>query len=126
MAVDRHAGQLLGTVVSPRPGGHISELGRDGELDFRLLTVAPAARWRGIGRLLVEHVIALADEDALRERLLSLADRLYPVHPAGSRLLELAGLLLPHARSIYDRWYQVPIDAPASVYNARRSTAPPG
>jgi ribosomal protein S18 acetylase RimI-like enzyme len=57
-----HTGQLLGTVTVPRPGGRISELGQDGELDFRLLAVAPAARRRGIGRLLVEHVIALAAE----------------------------------------------------------------
>jgi ribosomal protein S18 acetylase RimI-like enzyme len=62
VAVDRHSGQLLGTVVTPRPGGHLSELGRDGELEFRLLAVAPSARRRGIGRLLVEHVIALAAE----------------------------------------------------------------
>jgi ribosomal protein S18 acetylase RimI-like enzyme len=60
VAVDRRTGQLLGTVVSHRPGGHTSELGQDGELDFRLLAVAPAARQRGIGRLLVEHVIVLA------------------------------------------------------------------
>jgi hypothetical protein len=62
VAVDRHTGQLLGTVVTPRPGGHVSELGRPGELDFRLLAVAPSARRRGIGRLLVEHSIALAAE----------------------------------------------------------------
>jgi GNAT superfamily N-acetyltransferase len=62
VAVERHTGRLLGTVVTPRPGGHISELGQDAELDFRLLAVDPAARRRGIGRLLVEHVIALAAE----------------------------------------------------------------
>ena len=62
VAVDRPTGQLLGTAVTPRPGGHVSELGRPGELDFRLLAVAPSARRRGIGRLLVEHIIALAAE----------------------------------------------------------------
>jgi GNAT superfamily N-acetyltransferase len=62
VAVDRHTGQLLGTAVTPTPGGHVSELGRPGELDFRLLAVAPSARRRGIGRLLVEHIIALAAE----------------------------------------------------------------
>jgi ribosomal protein S18 acetylase RimI-like enzyme len=62
VAADRHTGQFLGTVTVPRPGGHISPLGQDGELDFRLLAVAPTARRRGIGRLLVEHVIALAAE----------------------------------------------------------------
>jgi ribosomal protein S18 acetylase RimI-like enzyme len=62
VAVDRDTGQLLGSVVTPKPGGHVSELGQDGELDFRLLAVSPAARRRGIGRLLVEHIIALAAE----------------------------------------------------------------
>jgi 5-methylthioadenosine/S-adenosylhomocysteine deaminase len=63
------------------------------------------------------------DESRLRDRLVSLGDRLYPSHPAGARLLELAGLLLPHAQEMYDQWYQVPIDAPASVYNTRRPPA---
>jgi ribosomal protein S18 acetylase RimI-like enzyme len=62
VAVDRETGQLLGSVVTPRPDSHVSELGQDGELDFRLLAVAPSARRRGIGRLLTEHVIALAAE----------------------------------------------------------------
>jgi GNAT superfamily N-acetyltransferase len=62
VALDRGTGQLLGTVTVPTPGGHIGHLGQDCELDFRLLAVAPAARRRGVGRLLVEHVIALAAE----------------------------------------------------------------
>lgn len=62
VAVDRHTGQLLGTVTAAGPGGHISVLVQDGEQDFRLLAVAPAARRRGIGRLLVEHIITLAAE----------------------------------------------------------------
>jgi GNAT superfamily N-acetyltransferase len=62
VALDRHTGQLLGTVTVPTPGGHISALGQAGELDFRLLAVVPAARRRGTGRVLVEHVIALAAE----------------------------------------------------------------
>ena len=57
---DLATGELLGTVATPRPGGHISPLGEDGELDFRLLAVAPSARRRGIGALLTDHVIALA------------------------------------------------------------------
>lgn len=58
VAVDQADGRVLGTVATPRPGGHISELAGDGEFDFRLLAVAPSARRRGIGRLLVEHVVA--------------------------------------------------------------------
>ncbi|WNE94392.1 GNAT family N-acetyltransferase [Streptomyces luomodiensis] len=60
IAVDRSTGGILGTVATPRPGGHISRLGRAGELDFRLLAVAPEARRRGVGALLVEHVVTLA------------------------------------------------------------------
>jgi ribosomal protein S18 acetylase RimI-like enzyme len=62
VAADRHTGQILGTVTAPGPGGRISELAQDGELDFRLLAVAPTARRCGIGRLLVDHMIALAAE----------------------------------------------------------------
>ncbi|MEV6931005.1 GNAT family N-acetyltransferase [Dactylosporangium sp. NPDC051485] len=60
VAVDVGSGELLGTVATPRPGARLSELARPGELDFRLLAVSPAARRRGVGRLLVEHVIDLA------------------------------------------------------------------
>lgn len=60
VAVDRASGELLGTVVTPRPDGHLGHLAEEGELGFRLLAVAPSARRRGVGRLLVEHVIAVA------------------------------------------------------------------
>ncbi|WP_368496615.1 GNAT family N-acetyltransferase [Herbiconiux sp. A18JL235] len=60
VAEDLATGVLLGTVATPRAGGLISELGREGELDFRLLAVAPDARGRGVGELLTRHVIALA------------------------------------------------------------------
>jgi GNAT superfamily N-acetyltransferase len=80
VAVDRHSGQCLGTVTVPRPGGHISELGRDGELDFRLLAVAPAARRRGIGRLLVEHVIALAAERGDRRVVMNSGPQMTGAH----------------------------------------------
>ncbi len=53
-------GALLGTVVTPRPGRVISELARPGEVDFRLLGVAPAARGRGVGAALTHFVVDLA------------------------------------------------------------------
>lgn len=58
VAVDA-ASDLVGTVWVPRPGERLSELARDGELDFRQLAVAPAARGRGVGEALTHHVIAL-------------------------------------------------------------------
>jgi ribosomal protein S18 acetylase RimI-like enzyme len=80
VAVDRDTGQLLGTVATPRPGGHISQLGQDGELDFRTLAVDPAARRRGIGRILVEHVIALAAERGLTRVVLNSGPQMIGAH----------------------------------------------
>ncbi|WP_424462826.1 GNAT family N-acetyltransferase [Pseudoclavibacter helvolus] len=67
VAEDIATGTLLGSVWTPRPGERISQLARPGELDFRMLAVAPEARGRGIGQALAGHVIALGrDRGALR------------------------------------------------------------
>jgi ribosomal protein S18 acetylase RimI-like enzyme len=60
VATDAASGILLGTVSTPRAGRAISPLARAGELDFRFLGVTAGARRRGIGALLVEHVLLLA------------------------------------------------------------------
>lgn len=60
VATDAASGNLLGTASTPRAGRAISPLAREGELDFRFLGVASEARRRGIGSLLVEHVLRLA------------------------------------------------------------------
>ena len=60
VATDAASGTLLGTVSTPRPGRSISPLAREGELDFRFLGVAAHARRRGIGEVLVSHVLRLA------------------------------------------------------------------
>jgi ribosomal protein S18 acetylase RimI-like enzyme len=60
VATDAASGALLGTASTPRAHRAISPLARAGELDFRFLGVAAEARRRGIGRLLVEHVLFLA------------------------------------------------------------------
>jgi ribosomal protein S18 acetylase RimI-like enzyme len=60
VATDAASGMLLGTVSTPQPGRAISPLAREGELDFRFLGVTAAARRRGLGALLVEHVLLLA------------------------------------------------------------------
>ncbi|MFJ4159367.1 GNAT family N-acetyltransferase [Microbacterium testaceum] len=52
--------EIVGTVWTPRPGERLSPLGREGELDFRQLAVAPSARGRGVGEALTRHVVALA------------------------------------------------------------------
>ncbi|PPF30526.1 N-acetyltransferase [Rathayibacter sp. AY1G1] len=59
-------GRILATVTTARPGANLYELGRPGELDWRLLAVAPEARGRGLGRLLTEFVVMLAAERGLQ------------------------------------------------------------
>jgi ribosomal protein S18 acetylase RimI-like enzyme len=60
VATDASTGALLGTASTPVAGGVISPLARPGELDFRFLGVAAEARRRGVGEVLVEHVLRLA------------------------------------------------------------------
>jgi aspartate/methionine/tyrosine aminotransferase/ribosomal protein S18 acetylase RimI-like enzyme len=60
VAVDEATGNILGSVTLPRPGETLTGLGRDGELEFRLLAVDPSARGRGVGRRLTEFVLETA------------------------------------------------------------------
>lgn len=58
VAVDEATGQVLGSVTTCPPGSPWREVSRDGEGEFRMLSVSPAAQGRGIGTALVEHVLA--------------------------------------------------------------------
>lgn len=86
VAEDLSTGELLGTVATPRPGGHISPLGRAGELDFRLLAVSPAARRRGIGALLTAHVVSLARQRGLDRVVMNSGPQMTGAHALYHRL----------------------------------------
>ncbi len=69
VAVDDGAGDergrmVLGTVTYvPGPGRPLSEIEGEAEAGFRVLAVAPAAHGRGVGRAVVEAVVARARTD---------------------------------------------------------------
>ncbi|GIG20072.1 N-acetyltransferase [Cellulomonas chitinilytica] len=86
VAEDLATGTLLGTVATPRPGEHISLLGRDGELDFRLLAVAPHARGQGVGALLTRFVVELARQRGLHRVVMNSGPRMTGAHRLYHRL----------------------------------------
>ncbi|QDW62174.1 GNAT family N-acetyltransferase [Oerskovia sp. KBS0722] len=87
VAVDDETGALLGTVATPSPGRHISPLALDGELDFRLLGVAPAARGRGIGAALTLHVLDVARAQGAQRVVMNSGPQMTRAH----RLYEALG-----------------------------------
>jgi ribosomal protein S18 acetylase RimI-like enzyme len=85
VAVDSE-GTLVGTVTICRPGSPLGQLSRSGELEFRMLAVAPGARRRGVGELLVNAVLARATEIGARRVVLCSAAEMRVAHRLYARL----------------------------------------
>lgn len=64
-------GRPVGTVTWAGRGSSQREVARDGEAEFRMLGVAPAAHGQGVGRALVEAVLDRAREDGYAAVVLS-------------------------------------------------------
>jgi ribosomal protein S18 acetylase RimI-like enzyme len=77
---------LLGTVAIARPGSSWCEIGRDDELEFRMLAVAPAARGRGVGEALTRLVLDRAAEQGFRAVVLSSSESMTAAHRLYERL----------------------------------------
>ena len=73
-------GTILATVTTAAPGRSLYSLGRPGELDWRLLAVAPEARGRGLGRLLTEFVVMLAVERGLQRVVMNSGTEMRAAH----------------------------------------------
>ncbi|WP_371030897.1 GNAT family N-acetyltransferase [Pseudoclavibacter sp. JSM 162008] len=86
VAEDIATGQILGSVWTPRPGERISQLARPGELDFRMLAVAPEARGRGIGQALAGHVIALGRDRGASRVVMNSGPEMLGAHRLYERL----------------------------------------
>jgi ribosomal protein S18 acetylase RimI-like enzyme len=78
--------RLLGTVTIAQPGTPYAEVSRDGELEFRMLAVDPAARRRGVGVALVQAVLDRALQLGLPRVVLCSQDRMTAVHRIYERL----------------------------------------
>jgi ribosomal protein S18 acetylase RimI-like enzyme len=78
--------RLLGTVTVCEPGSPLSEVSRPGELEFRMLAVAPAARNHGIGELLTRAVLDRASRRGARRVVLSSSERMHTAHRLYTRL----------------------------------------
>lgn len=79
-------GEVLGSVTVAEPGGPYAEVSRPGELEFRMLGVAPAAQGRGVGRALVDAVVARAHAIGAQRVVLSSLDRMATAHRLYDRL----------------------------------------
>lgn len=124
VAADAATGALLGTVSTPRAGRRMSAVARhDDELDFRFLGVSAEARGRGVGEVLVRHVIELAARRGIRRVVLNTgpemrsAQRLY-ARLGFARLPEREHVVhLPSGRSFLMMAYGRDVEA-ASVSSA--------
>jgi ribosomal protein S18 acetylase RimI-like enzyme len=85
VAVDA-AGDVLGTVTVVQPGSPYAEISRPGELEFRMLAVAPSARGRGVGEALTRAVLDRARALGLRKVVLSSLDGMHSAHRLYERL----------------------------------------
>jgi ribosomal protein S18 acetylase RimI-like enzyme len=85
VAVDG-AGLVVGTVTIVRPGSEYAEISRPGELEFRMLAVAPSARGRGVGEALIKAVLDRARALGLPKVVLSSLDRMHSAHRLYERL----------------------------------------
>ncbi|HEY3467699.1 MAG TPA: GNAT family N-acetyltransferase [Amycolatopsis sp.] len=85
VAVD-DTGEVLGTVTVVLPGSPYAEISRPGELEFRMLAVAPSARGRGIGEALTRAVLDRARALGIGKVVLSSLDGMRSAHRLYERL----------------------------------------
>jgi predicted N-acetyltransferase YhbS len=78
--------KVVGSVTLVRHGDAYAELARPGEMEFRMLAVAPEAAGRGVGRLLVQAVLDRARADGGSRVVLSSLDSMAVAHRLYDRM----------------------------------------
>jgi len=79
-------GELLGSVTVTPPGSAFAEISREGELEFRMLATAPAARGRGVGEALTRAVVDRARALGARRVVMCSLDAMTTAHRLYTRL----------------------------------------
>jgi len=93
-------GTVVGTVTVCAPGSPLRELSGPGELELRMLAVAPGARRRGIGEVLVRTVLARARRIGAHRVVLCSTEAMHAAH----RLYARSGFIRLPERD----WYPLP------------------
>jgi ribosomal protein S18 acetylase RimI-like enzyme len=78
--------EVVGSVTFVLPGSPLAELCRPTEAEFRMLAVAPAARRRGVGELLVRACVDRARERGCQGMVISVSTISQPAHRLYPRL----------------------------------------
>ncbi|KOV81109.1 GNAT family N-acetyltransferase [Nocardia sp. NRRL S-836] len=86
VAVDAADGELLGSVTVVLPGTPFAEVSEPGEAEFRMLSVAAAARGRGVGEALVRAVLDRARALGADRVVLSSSEKMLAAHRLYGRL----------------------------------------
>lgn len=71
VAVDHTQHRIVGTLTTPRAGSRLTSAARDGEMDLRVLAVAPDARGRGVASRLMRHAVDQAQARGARRIVLT-------------------------------------------------------
>ncbi|MGH3717611.1 MAG: GNAT family N-acetyltransferase [Pseudonocardiaceae bacterium] len=77
---------VVGTVTVCAPGSPMRQLAHPGELEFRMLAVAPGARRRGVGEVLVRTVLARARQIGAHQVVLYSTEEMHAAHRLYARL----------------------------------------
>jgi ribosomal protein S18 acetylase RimI-like enzyme len=100
VAADPDDGRVLGTVTFVPDGGPLGEIAGPRETEFRMLAVDPAARGRGVGTALLQHVL----DDSRRRRCEGVVCSSLPEMRAAHRIYRRLGFRRVPARD----WSPVP------------------
>ncbi|NGY57820.1 GNAT family N-acetyltransferase [Lentzea sp. NEAU-D13] len=86
VAADSASGEVLGSVTVVLPATRYAEISQPGELEFRMLSVASAARGRGVGEALVRTVIDRARAAGIGQVVLSSSEKMLAAHRLYERI----------------------------------------